>query len=126
MWNKEKKTPVFLKFGQWCIRKVLLETNGLLEDCLFHSCFLNTRFPLHLCQIVCLKENSYWMKTTYPMNLFWHGGYFYDRKDVDIHVSNICTQLKLKIPTTIVFNQFLQIFTKKIWHNSLDLEIMIL
>jgi hypothetical protein len=66
------------------------------------------------------------MKTTYPVNFFRHGGYFYDRKDVDIHVSNMCTQLNLKNPTTIVFNQFLQIFTKKIWHDSSDLEIMIL
>jgi hypothetical protein len=53
------------------------------------------------------------MKTTYLVNFFRHGGYFYDDKDVDIYLPNMCTQLYLKNPTTIVFNQLLHIFLLK-------------
>jgi hypothetical protein len=68
--TKRKKAPIFIKCEQWCICKVLLETNDLPEDRFFRICFWNTRFSLNSCQIVCMKENSYWMKTTYPVNFF--------------------------------------------------------
>ena len=53
------------------------------------------------------------MKTTYLVNFFPYGGYFSDNKDIDIHLSNMCMQLYLKNPTTIVFNQLSHIFLLK-------------
>jgi hypothetical protein len=113
MWNKEKKSSNISKIWTMMYSQGPSGNKWSSRRPFVPNMFLNTRFLLHSCQIVCVKENSYWMKTTYPLNFFRHGGYFYDNKDVDIHLPNICTQLYLKNPTTIVFNQLSQIFSIK-------------
>jgi hypothetical protein len=47
------------------------------------------------------------------VNLFRHRGYSYDDKDVVIHLPNMCIELYLKNPTTIVVNQLSQFFLLK-------------